>query len=172
MIKALGFLRKVIEFYFPILSFFVMFATFLLQVFSRYVIRHPLFWTQEVIVMCFIWTVLFGACHTMRSRSHVKFTMIYDRFGPKAAALLRLLGNLIILATFVVLIVPSYNYSFFLGFQKTAVFRMSFTYMFLSFVYFLVSIALYTIEDIVEDVRVLRGAIPDSEEHAAAEVMK
>ena len=166
MKRVLLFLRDVLELYIPVLSFFMMFATFLLQVFFRYVVRQPLTWTQEVIVMSFIWTVIFGACYTMRKRSHVKFTMIYDRCPPKPAALLRLLGNTIIAATFLILIVPSYKYAFFLGFQKTAVFRISFTFMFISFVYFLCSIVWYTLGEIVEDIQVLRGVIHDSADHA------
>ncbi len=168
MLKVLRFLRNVIELYIPVLSFFAMFVAFLLQVFSRYVVGQPLTWTQEVITMAFIWTVVLGACHTMRVRGHVKFTMVYDRFAPKPAAVLRILGNLIIFVAFVILIVPSYKYSFFLGFQKTAVFRISFTFMFLTFVYFLVSVACYTALDIIEDINVIRGALPDSAEHATA----
>ncbi len=168
MLKVLRFLRNVIELYIPVLSFLAMFVAFLLQVFSRYVVGQPLTWTQEVIVMAFVWTVVLGACYTMRVRGHVRFTMIYDRFGPKPAAVLRLLGNLIVFAAFALLIVPSYRYSFFLGFQKTAVFRVSFTFMFLTFVYFLASVACYTAVEIIEDLNVIRGALPDSKEHAAA----
>lgn len=165
MKRVLFFLRDVFELYIPVLSFLAMFIAFLLQVYYRYVVRSPLTWAQEVIVVCFVWTVIFGACHTMNRRSHVKFTMIYDRLSPKPAATLRLLGNLIIAVTFLLLIVPSYKYAFFLGFQKTAVFRISFTFMFISFVYFLCSITVYTVMEIVEDVRVLAGAIPDSKDH-------
>jgi hypothetical protein len=68
------------------------------------------------------------------------------------------------------LIVPSYRYSFFLGFQKTAVFRVPFTFMFLTFVYFLASVACYTLVEIAEDVNVIRGVIPYCADHAAAEV--
>ncbi|MDR1534943.1 MAG: TRAP transporter small permease subunit [Planctomycetota bacterium] len=167
MKTAFRLVKDIFEFYIPVLSFFIMFAAFLVQVFFRYAMRHPLFWTQEVIVMSFIWTVVLGSCYTMRKRSHVTFTMIYDRLSPRPAASFRLLGNLIVAVTFLLLVVPSYNYSFFLGFQKTAVFRIPFTVMFLSFAYFLCSVVGYTAVDIIEDVKVLLGRIPDSRDHAA-----
>jgi TRAP-type C4-dicarboxylate transport system permease small subunit len=167
MKKVFLFIRDVFELYLPVLAFVLMFVSFILQVFFRYVVRHPLTWTQEVITLGFIWSVVFGACYTMRHGVHIKFTMIYDRVKPRPAAVIRLLGNLIIVVTFAALIVPSWKYSFFLGFQKTAVFRISFTFMFLSFVYFLCSVLGYTIMELIEDLKVLGGRLPDSREHEA-----
>ncbi|GHV92723.1 hypothetical protein AGMMS50268_32260 [Spirochaetia bacterium] len=168
MKKILLFIRDIIEIYIPVVSFVVMFLTFIMQVFSRYIIRHPIVWSMEIIVIGFVWTVIFGACYTMRKRSHVKFTMIYDRLSPRPAALIRMLGNIIIVGTFLSLVYASYKYSFFIGFQKTAVFRISYTVIFLPFVYFLLSITGYTIMEIIEDIKIIRGAIPDSIDHKAA----
>ncbi|MDR1826751.1 MAG: TRAP transporter small permease [Methylobacteriaceae bacterium] len=170
MRKTLLFLRDILEYYVPILAFSAMFISFLIQVFFRYVMHDPVTWTQEVIIMGFIWTVIFGACYTMRTRSHVAFTMFYDRMKPKPAAALRLLGNVLIVVTFLALIVPSFRYSLFIQFEKTAVFRIPLTVMFLSFVYFLLSVIGYTLADIVEDARVLSGRLADSREHKNAEI--
>lgn len=170
MKKVLLFLRDIIEIYVPAASFTIMFLTFILQVFFRYVIRHPLTWTQEIIVLGFVWTVIFGACYTMRQRTHVKFTMIYDKLQPRPAALLRMLGNIIIAGAFLSLVYASYTYSLFIGFQKTAVFRISYTLVFMPFVYFLCSISIYTMLEIIEDIRVLAGSISDSNDHRKTEL--
>jgi TRAP-type C4-dicarboxylate transport system permease small subunit len=172
MKKVLLFLRDIIELYLPVVSFTVMFLTFILQVFFRYVIRHPLTWSMEIIVIGFVWTVIFGACYTMRRKSHVKFTMIYDRLAPRPAALVRMLGNIIIAGTFISLVWASWKYSLFLGFQKTAVFRISYTVIFIPFAYFLVSITGYSVSEIIEDIKVLKGIIPDSGDHRTAEGAK
>jgi TRAP-type C4-dicarboxylate transport system permease small subunit len=169
MKKYLIILRDIFEIYVPVASFSVMFIVFILQVFFRYALHYPLTWSMEVIVLCFDWTVLFGACYTMRKRAHVKFTMIYDWLPPRQAAAARGLGNLIIAAAFICLLPGSTSYSFFAGFQKTAVFRMSLTVFFLPFVYFLCSVIGYTVADILEDIRILRGIIPDSAEHEKEE---
>jgi TRAP-type C4-dicarboxylate transport system permease small subunit len=168
MKKALLFARDIIELYIPIISFLAMFIAFILQVFFRYVIRHPLTWSMEVIVVGFVWTVVFGACYTMRHRGHVKFTMLYDRLKPKPAAVIRLLGNIIIALTFISLVYATVNYALFIGFQKTAVFRISYTFVFMPFAYFLVSITGYTLSELLEDIRVIRGKLPDSVDHAQA----
>ena len=169
MKKVLLLLRNIIELYIPAATFLAMFVGFILQVFFRYVVNLPLTWTNDVIVVGFVWTVLLGACFTMRGRKHVKFTLIYDKFGPRAAALTRFAGNLIIVVTFAALVVPSYKYALFLGFQKTPVFRLSYTWVFMPFVYFVISIIGYTITELIEDFNVIRGTLPDSRDHAEAE---
>jgi TRAP-type C4-dicarboxylate transport system permease small subunit len=108
----------------------------------------------------------------MRQKSHVKFTMIYDRLPPAPAAFIRMAGNIIITLTFASLVFASYKYSFFTGFQKTAVFRISLTFIFLPFVYFLCSIIGYTLSEIVEDIKVISGKITDSRDHKAMEAAK
>ena len=165
-------LRNIFEVYLPSVAFISMFVSFVLQIFFRYVVRHPLTWTQEIIVQGFIWTVIFSACYTMRHGSHIKFTMIYDRCKPRPAAILRLLGNIIVAISFVLLIIPSWKYSFFVSFQKTAVFRIPLTFMFISFVYFLCSTIVYIVREIIEDINVIRGIIPDSRDHQAVEDLK
>ena len=172
MKKILLIARDVFELYIPVVFFFIMFLTILLQVFFRYVVRYPLTWSMEVTVIGFVWTVIFGTCYTMRRRAHIKFTLFYDRLKPRPAAVFRLLGNLIIVVTFLSLVYASLRYSFFVSFQKTPVFRISFTVIFLPFVYFLCSIAGYTITEIIEDVRVISGALTDSADHKAAEATK
>ena len=162
-------LRDIFEIYVPAAAFLSMFFAFILQVFTRYVINMPLTWTQDVIVTGFVWTVLFGACYPMRARRHVKFTMVYDKLKPRPAALSRLVGNLIIVAAFLMLIVPSWNYSFFLFFQKTAVLRINYTYIFIPFVYLTISVIGYSLVDILEDLKVLRGGLADSRDHKQEE---
>jgi len=169
MKKLLFFLRDIFELYMPVTAFLIMFMAILVQVFFRYVVRYPLTWAMEIIVIGFVWTVILGACFTMRYRAHIKFTLIYDLLKPKPAAAFRMLGNLIILVTFSSLVFASWKYSFFVGFLKTPALRISYTYIFLPFTYFLCSISFYTITEIIEDIKVLRGLIPDSVDHKAGE---
>lgn len=172
MKKLLFAVRDIFEIYVPAIAFLTMFVSFIMQVFSRYVINMPLTWTQDLIVMGFVWTVLFGACYTMRARRHVKFTMVYDKLKPRPAALSRLSGNAIIVLTFLMLIIPSWKYAFFLYFQKTAVLRINYTYIFLPFVYLAISVIVYTIEEMIEDIKVLRGKLADSRDHMQEEFIK
>ena len=46
-----------------------MFATFIVQIFARYVLNNPVGWSEEVIITTWLWTVLVGrGLHPPRSR--------------------------------------------------------------------------------------------------------
>lgn len=165
MKKILLFLRNCMEVYIPIISFSVLFIAFILQVVSRYVFNRPIIMTNDLIVLGFCWTVILGACYTMRKRGHVQFTMLYDMYSPKVAAAARLAGNIIIILTFAALFIPSVSFSLFQGFQRTAVLRVSLTWVFLPFAYFLLSIIGYSIKPCIEDIKVICGKLDDSEDH-------
>ncbi|MFA6731733.1 MAG: TRAP transporter small permease, partial [Sphaerochaeta sp.] len=53
----------------------------------------------------------------------------------------------------------------FLGFQKTPVLRVSYTWIFLPFTYFLLSIIGYTIKPVIEDWKVITGKLDDAFDH-------
>ncbi len=150
-------LRDVLEIYVPLMAFAVMFLTFILQIVARYVFKYPLTWAYEITVIGFSWSVIFGACYAMRSRSHVKFTLIYDMLSGKKAAILRLLGNLIIVVAFVALFIPSIEYVKFMDFQSTSVFKIKLSWIFSAFIYFVISMVGYTLSEIVTDVQILLG---------------
>ncbi len=155
--KSLCVARDIFEIYIPICAFSVMFLTFIVQIIARYVFKYPLTWAYEVTVIGFSWTVILGACYAMRSRSHVKFTLIYDALPEKWAALTRLLGNVIILVAFVCLVKPSIEYVKFMDFQSTSVFKIHLSWIFSVFVYFVISMIAYTGAEIYTDVRRLSG---------------
>jgi len=172
MKKILLFLRDVIELYIPIISFTFLFIAFILQVFFRYVVNRPLTWTQDIIVVGFCWTVILGACYTMRRKGQVSFTMLYDQYPPKVAAWARLAGNVLIIVTFAVLVIPSVNYAIFVSFQKTAALRINYFWIFIPFTYFLLSIIGYTIEPVIEDGKIITGKLDDSAERKMDQLMK
>jgi TRAP-type C4-dicarboxylate transport system permease small subunit len=153
-------MRDVFEVYIPIASFIVMFLTFIVQIIARYVFKYPLTWAYEVTVIGFSWTVILGACYAMRHRTHVKFTLIVDMLSPRKAAFVRILGNAIIVAAFVALIMPSINYVNFMSFQSTSVFKFKLSWIFSAFIYFLISVIGYTMSEVVEDVNILFGHTP------------
>lgn len=161
ILKILNKIRDFIEIYVPITAFIIMFLTFILQIVMRYIFRNPLTWTYEVTVIGFSWTVILGACYAMKHRSHVTFTLVYDSVNPRNAAILRLLGNLILAVAFILLIAPSYEYVKFMDFQSTSVFKIKLSWIFAPFIYFLISIVLYTIEEIIEDFKIIKNYKPE-----------
>ncbi len=155
LLKTFNKLRDIIEIYVPVIAFLVMFLTFIIQIVARYVFNYPFTWAYEVTVIGFSWTVILGACYAMRMRSHVVFTLIYDMLSKRKAAIIRFLGNVIIIITFSLLLLPSMSYVKFMNFQSTSVFKVKLSWIFAPFVYFLFSTILYTIEEAIEDFKVI-----------------
>ncbi|MFV0379555.1 MAG: TRAP transporter small permease [Anaerorhabdus sp.] len=150
-------IRDFFEIIVPCTTFMILFGTFILQVFMRYVLRNPLSWSNEVIVSTFTWTVLFGACYSMRERSHVKFTMVTDALPEKLSSIFKIAGNIIIVITFIMMIPASIDLVSQVAKQYTPVFKWSLKPVFVPLVYFFISIAEYSVEEIIEDFKVLKG---------------
>lgn len=140
----------------PCIAFTVMFGSFCLQIFSRYILGEQFSWTFEATVVCFLWSVAFGAIYAGRDHEHVSFSLLYDMFGPKGRAILNILGSLMISVAFCFLIPAATEYIEFISIKKTAVLKLSFSTLYAPFLFFIVFSVIYLIRDIVRDVIVLR----------------
>ena len=56
----------------------VMFATFIIQIFARYVLNRPVGWSEEVIITTWLWTVLWGAAFILRESEEIRFDIVYS----------------------------------------------------------------------------------------------
>ena len=159
-------LRDVIELYIPVLAFVVMFLTFVLQIFSRYVLRQPLQWAYEVTVSCYLWLVLLGACYAQRERKHVSFTMLCDRMAVKPRAVTMFLGNLLMTTAFVYAFVPSVDFVFFMKRQETSSLKISLDLIYFAYIPFMLIMIVYFIRDMIAQFRVFTGIAGKEETEA------
>lgn len=63
--------------------FVTMLAVMLVQVFTRYVVNHPLAWTEELSRFAYIWAIFLGAILAQRTKSHMTVTILTEKFPPK-----------------------------------------------------------------------------------------
>jgi len=145
--------QNLIEIYIPLLSFIVMFITFLMEVFFRYVLNNPLTWPFEVTTVTFLWTVLFGAILAMRSREHIAFPLFYEKVSKEIQRVLRFLSNGLIFVSCALVLYPSYRYISFMKTQDTPVLNIPFSLVYAPFMVFLIMIMVYTGRDIIADIR-------------------
>ena len=75
MIRIRARLRSVAEAVAAIL-FLAMFVAFLLQVFTRYVLNDPVAWTQEFVLIVYIWIVFWCAAFLLQEKEHITFDMV------------------------------------------------------------------------------------------------
>ncbi len=54
-----------------------LFITFLLQIFSRYILVTPFGWTLELCLILWVWIVFFACAFLVREKDHVTFDILY-----------------------------------------------------------------------------------------------
>lgn len=140
-------LEETISIYIPVIAFLFMFVAFCLQIFSRYFLDHQYEWTYEYTVIGFIWTVTFGACAASKRREHVSFSLIYDKFGKRGQAIIKLVGNLLILVAFAILFYPAFDFITFMHIKTTPVLKVPISYVYAPFIVFVTFSILYMLKD-------------------------
>ena len=61
----------------------IMFATFIIQIFSRYVLNYPIGWSEEVVITMWLWTVLWGAAFVLSEKEEIRFDIIYSNLSER-----------------------------------------------------------------------------------------
>ena len=153
--KTGRFLINVIEVYVPVITFVVLFLSFMTQIVARYFFK-PLLWPEELSLMCFVWTALLGGIYAKRENAHVAFSMVYDAVKPRTQAWMRITGNVMMLFAFVLAFYPSWKYVSFMGYKKSDVLLIPMNIVFMPFMVFLADMIVRVVIDIVVDVRLFR----------------
>lgn len=156
--KKIGkFLRDCVELYIPVAAFLIMFIVFIVQIAARYFFNNPVPWAYEVTVMGYLWMVILGACYAYRDRSHVTFTLFYDKLPVKGKAVCGFLGNLLMAVAFIAMFVPSCQMISQMKIQVTSVFKIGLNVVYFPFIPFMIIILLYIFYDMWLEVMVFTG---------------
>ncbi len=68
-----------------------------LQVFSRYVLNHSLYWSEELARYLFIWLVFLSAAIVLRMDRHIQVTAFVDLLPLRLRRAIYILGDLLML---------------------------------------------------------------------------
>lgn len=120
--------------------FAVMFGTFVLQVFMRYVFNQPLKWSLEFDLIIYVWIVFWGAAFLVRPNGHISFNLIYDHVSPAVRRVLAIAGALTIAGAFVVALPATFDFVTFMAIESTPVIRWRFDFVFSVFLIFAVAL--------------------------------
>lgn len=157
-LKKIGkFLRNCVELYIPIAAFLIMFVVFVIQIAARYVFNNPVPWAYEVTVMGYLWMVVLGACYAYRDRSHVTFTLLYDKLPVKGKAVCGFLGNLLMAIAFIAMFIPACKMISQMKIQVTSVFKIGLNIVYLPFIPFMIIILCYILYDMWLEIMVFTG---------------
>lgn len=65
------------------------------QVFTRYILKHPSSWSEELVAYLFAWTSLLGAVLVTGERGHMNVPILTDRLGEKGQLILLVFSDII-----------------------------------------------------------------------------
>ena len=148
MSQVLAYLRKGAEFV-AVGCFVAMFGAFLLQVFMRYVVNHPLGWTSEACVIFYIWVIFWTAAFLLRERDHVAFTMVYDAVRPPTRRIMAIVGVIAMGGAFVAGFPAMFSFITFMKIDVTPVTRIRFDYVYSVWILFAVAVIVRSVVSLV-----------------------
>lgn len=123
-----------------VICFTAMFAGFILQVVTRYVLNSPLDWTQEISVVLYLFGVFWTAAFLLRERDHVAFTVLYDIAPMRARRVMAAIGAVAIGVAFAADLPAAWDYVSYMGRQTTPVMRLRYDLVFGIFLVFMVAV--------------------------------
>lgn len=86
-------------------SSFTVFLVTVLQVLSRYVLKSPFPWSQDILRLAFTYMVFWGAAWCVKERGHLCVDALLSTLPQKLRSVVEILINLVLCGFFVFLIV-------------------------------------------------------------------
>lgn len=139
--------------------FAIFIATIFYQVMARNYLSISVNWTDEVALLCFVWSVFLGAAVALRRQAHYVVELLPERFITANNAL-RLFGSLACLPVIYVLMVHGQIFTE-MGLRRASVsLGIPLAYVFAAIPMSGLAMALFSVEVIRDDLRRLRSGEP------------
>lgn len=88
-----------------------------IQVFSRYVLNHSLFWSEELARYLLVWLTFMGASVAYRRKAHPSIDVVFVRTSPSVQKLFTILVHLASIFLFGVMVFFGLRFSYFVRMQ-------------------------------------------------------
>jgi TRAP-type C4-dicarboxylate transport system permease small subunit len=116
----------------------MMFVSFLLQIFFRYVLNRPLGWTEEVTVLCWVWVVLWGASFVVADAEEVRFDIVYNAVPTGARRIFTIVASVALVVLMALSLPATWRYVAFMRREHSAYLGMRFDVLYSIYVIFAV----------------------------------
>lgn len=117
----------------------LMFATFIIQIFSRYVFNYPVGWSEEVVITAWLWTVLWGAAFILDESEEIRFDIIYSNISERVRRIFTVISGAVLLFFYIVSLPASYRYVSFMKVERSAYLHIPINWLYSVFVIFLLA---------------------------------
>jgi TRAP-type C4-dicarboxylate transport system permease small subunit len=122
--------------------FVAMFAAFLLQVFTRYVLNNPIAWTQEFVLIVYIWIVFWCSAFLLREREHITFDMVFVSLPARLRRGLALALSALTGIAFIAALPGTIDYVAFMKIERSPVLGIRFDLLYAIFVVFVLAVVI------------------------------
>ena len=130
-------------------SYGVLFLTFIFQVAMRFLFNKPLTWSDELIVILYVFSMFWAGAFLLREKEHVMLDLVYEHLPPQGKRGFQIAYALIIGGLFLWAVPDSYSYVRFMMRESTPVLDVPFGYVFFPFILFLLSTGLSYVRKLV-----------------------
>lgn len=118
------------------LGFAVMFAAFIVQIFSRYVLNDPTAWTQEVTLICYVWVVFWTAAFLLEERDQITFDMVAIAVPGPVRRWLAFACAILVGVAFAIALPSTVDWIRFMRFEKSPVLGLRYDWLYSIFILF------------------------------------
>jgi TRAP-type C4-dicarboxylate transport system permease small subunit len=117
----------------------IMFASFIIQIFFRYILNSPVQWTEEVIVTTWLWTVLWGAAFILSEAEEIRFDIIYSNISEGLKRLFTVITGIALIFLYGISLPASFSYVKFMKVERSAYLHVPIDLLYSIYVIFVVA---------------------------------
>jgi TRAP-type C4-dicarboxylate transport system permease small subunit len=141
-------LKRVAEFIGTI-SYGILFVTFIFQVILRFVFNKPLTWSDELIVILYVFSMFWAGAFLLKEKEHVMLDLIYEHLPAQGKRVFCIAYSLVIGGLFLWAVPASYSYVRFMMRENTPVLEVPFGIVFGVFVLFLLFVGIAYVRKLI-----------------------
>jgi TRAP-type C4-dicarboxylate transport system permease small subunit len=130
-----------------------MVISILLAIISRFIIKIPIPWTEELSRYLMIWTAFIAGSLGLKRGVHVGINFVVQRVPEKASRWIGLITNISLLFFFLVLIIEGFHLTILVAGQMSPVLRVSMAWVYSSLPVGAALFTFFVIQLVVEDLR-------------------
>jgi C4-dicarboxylate transporter DctQ subunit len=134
----LGWLRRRAE-NIAVLLLTVMFASFIVQIFSRYVLNYPVGWSEEVVITAWLWTVLWGAAFILGESDEIRFDILYSNISERTRRIFTVITGVALVVLYASSLPAAYKYVSFMKVEHSAYLHVPINWLYSVFIIFSVA---------------------------------
>jgi TRAP-type C4-dicarboxylate transport system permease small subunit len=116
-----------------------MFVCFIIQIVFRYLFNYPVGWTEEVSILTWLWTVLWGAAFVITEREEVRFDILYGAVSEGARRVFTVITGVVVIFLYGVSLPAAYAYVSFMKVERSAYLHIPINYLYSIYVIFAVA---------------------------------